>query len=220
MIVQLVEEALTDLGLHMDRQKLMLTLQNIGGETLTQEQFRMVIASQHIMDENTAKNLMNKASESRKLEQRARAKLLHIKGNEQRIRVIEVELHYSSLNAGDVFMLDGWNALWLWKGRESSSVEVDAARGLMQNTVAERKRVLTMPALTEEEQQGEESEEFWDLIGGEGPVASADQAGDDDMIERLPDPFPPIPERSKVKPRAAIVGAGVAGNWNRFSGMY
>ena len=82
--------------------KLMLTLQNIGGETLTQEQFRMVIGSQHIMDENTAKNLMNKASESRKLEQRARAKLLHIKGNEQRIRVIEVELHYSSLNAGDV----------------------------------------------------------------------------------------------------------------------
>ena len=111
-------------------------------------------------------------------------------------------------------MLDGWNALWLWKGRESSPVEVDAARALMQNTVAERKRVLTMPALTEEEQQGEESEEFWDLIGGEGPVASADQAGDDDMIERLPDPFPPIPERSKVKPRAAIVGAGVAGNWN------
>ena len=85
MIVQLVEGALTDLGLHMDRQKLMLTLQNIGGETLTQEQFRMVIGSQHIMDENTAKNLMNKASESRKLEQRARAKLLHIKGNEQRV---------------------------------------------------------------------------------------------------------------------------------------
>ena len=34
------------------------------------------------------------------------------------------------------------------------------------------------------------------------------QAGDDDMVEGLPDPYPPIPERSKLKPRAAIIGAG------------
>ena len=33
----------------------------------------------------------------------------------------------------------------------------------------------------------------------------------DDMVEALPDPHPPIPERSQQRPRAAIVGAGVAG---------
>lgn len=44
-----------------------------------------------------------------------------------------------------------------------------------------------------------------------GPVAAADAGGDDDIVEALPEPVAPIPERSKQIPRAAVVGAGVAG---------
>ena len=48
------------------------------------------------------------------------------------VRVMEVPLHFSSLNAGDVFVLDGWNTLWLWSGQEASEPEVLAARGIVQ----------------------------------------------------------------------------------------
>lgn len=45
------------------------------------------------------------------------------------------------------------------------------------DSVAARKRLLTMPLLTEEMKQGEETEDFWELLGGQGPIANADQAG-------------------------------------------
>ena len=50
----------------------------------------------------------------------------------EQVRVMEVPLHFSSLNAGDVFVLDGWNTLWLWSGQEASEPEVLAARGIVQ----------------------------------------------------------------------------------------
>lgn len=123
-----MEFALEALGLHMEPQRLSMLIANIGGEGITFENFRMLINNQHTVDTNTFKTLTNKAQEQRKLEQRARSKLFHIKGNERRIRVLKVEMHYSSLNAGDVFLLDAWNALFLWFGKDSSEPEHDAGR--------------------------------------------------------------------------------------------
>jgi len=68
-----------------------------------------------------------------------------------------------------------------------------------------------MPTTMVEMLQGQETDDFWELLGGCGPVGCADQGGEDDMVEGLPDAYPPIPERSKQVPRAAIIGAGVAG---------
>lgn len=42
------------------------------------------------------------------------------------VRALETELHYSSLNAGDVFLLDAWNAFFLWIGQHANPPEVQA----------------------------------------------------------------------------------------------
>jgi len=205
-----IESALQELGLHIEANRLKLVCSNYEESGMVPHEFHMLVENQHITDTGTAKAMSDKAELARKIEQKARVRLLRIKGTEKRIRVVEVERHYSSLNAGDMFLLDGWNTLWLWSGKDSSEPEREAARNHMNELVDSRRRQLTMPSVTEELNQGQESEEFWDLIGGQGPIAQ-DMGDDGDIAQGLPDPFPPIPERSKAKCRVAIIGAGVAG---------
>ena len=73
------------LGLHMDANKLTMLIADLAGEGVTRQDYKMLIASQHMMDQDTAKSAMSKAQQQRRLEQIARAKLFHIKGNEIKV---------------------------------------------------------------------------------------------------------------------------------------
>lgn len=161
-----VELGLEYLQLNIDPDRLAMLVSNIG-ETLTLQDFQMLVENQHVVDTKTHTQLMDQANRRRRLEQRAKAKLLHIKGNERKVRVVETELHYTSLNAGDVFLLDAWNGFFLWIGKEASEPEADAGRNQMNSIAVARKRHLTVPPQFEEMVQGEESEVFWELLGGQ-----------------------------------------------------
>lgn len=49
-------------------------------------------------------------------------RLLHVKGR-RNIRVQQTKLAWSSMNSGDVFILDAGMKIWLWLGSKSGRVE-------------------------------------------------------------------------------------------------
>lgn len=108
-----------------------------------------------------------------------KARLLHVKGKKN-CRVTQVELSYKSLNSGDVFILDNGLTVVQWNGQKSSVAERRKAAEMCQAIRDERGG--TTRVLVNEE--GNEDKEFWDPLGGKGgPIASAEEGGDDDKAK-------------------------------------
>lgn len=108
-----------------------------------------------------------------------RPRLLKVKGRKFP-RVSEVPLERTSLNSGDVFILDAGNTLFQWSGKESSAQE--RGRGSQLTRCISSERNSRAKVIVEEE--GKESDAFWAAIpGGKGPVAAAFLGGVDDAPE-------------------------------------
>lgn len=94
-------------------------------------------------------------------------RLLHLKGARS-VRVMEVPLKSSSLNAGDVFVLDLGKKLMQWNGSEANKKEkakaLDVCLGIKDD---ERGGKASIDAFN----QGAEPDDFWKALGGKGPVA-------------------------------------------------
>ena len=106
------------------------------------------------------------------------ARLLHIKGFKENIVVREVPLNATSLNSGDIFILDAGLKLFSFVGSQASVAEKLKATGLAQAISDERGGQPEVSTFD----QGQEPKEFWDLLGGKGPIADAAAAGDDKAV--------------------------------------
>jgi gelsolin len=104
-----------------------------------------------------------------------RARLLHIKGK-RKVRVTEVELSHKSLNSGDVFILDAGLKILQWNGSKAGPQEKMKGAQLSRALADERKG---LPKISVLEETGKDLAEFWTVIGGQGPVKSAEEGGDD-----------------------------------------
>jgi len=109
-------------------------------------------------------------------------RLLHMKGV-KKIRVTEVDLHYTSLNEGDAFLLDAGLHLYQWAGKSSGPGERTKARELATAIKSERKGLPQVHVLSQGE-KGEDVDAFWKALGGEGPVKTAAEGGDDKDAEK------------------------------------
>jgi len=105
-------------------------------------------------------------------------RLLHLKGK-KKIRVTQVEKNRSSLNSGDVFILDGGLKIWQWNGRKSGPQEKQKGAQLCRAIADERKGKPKVQVLEE----SDKDTEFWAQLGGEGGVKSAEEGGDDNEAE-------------------------------------
>jgi len=105
-------------------------------------------------------------------------RLLHIKGK-KKVRVTEVPLASSSMNSGDVFILDGGLKIWQFNGRKCGPQEKQKGAQLARAIVDERKGKPKVDVLEE----GDKDVEFWKLLGGQGPIKSAEEGGDDNEAE-------------------------------------
>jgi len=106
------------------------------------------------------------------------SRLMWLKGKKN-IRVREVEKKVSSLNDGDVFILDAGLKLFQWNGKHAGIFEKNRAAQLIQTMDHERDgrpQVIVMD-------QGQEEQEFWDDLGGKGDVADGSNLPDDDDWE-------------------------------------
>jgi len=94
-------------------------------------------------------------------------RLLHLKGKRE-VRVSVVPLSASSLNAGDVFVLDMGLKLIQWNGSEANRREKAKALDVCDDIKGdERGGKATILAC----EQGQEPDEFWEALGGRGSVA-------------------------------------------------
>jgi hypothetical protein len=93
----------------------------------------------------------------------------------KRVRVAQVSLTSDSLNSGDVFIVDGGLTIYQWNGKSSSLQERQKGGEVTRALRDERKGQPKVIVIDE----GKEEAGFWDLIGGPGPIASAEEGGDD-----------------------------------------
>ena len=96
-------------------------------------------------------------------------RLLHLKGARM-VRVTTVPMSASSLNAGDVFILDLGLEIYQWNGAASNKKErakgLDVAISIKDDERGGKARIFPVA-------QGDEPAEFWAALGGRGPVAPA-----------------------------------------------
>jgi len=117
-------------------------------------------------------------------------RLLHIKGS-RNVRVNQVPMSVSSLNEGDVFILDLGRKIYQWNGKFASRREklkgMEIARRIKDDeraTVAEF--ILLDP--TEGSTEIPDETEFWDKLGGtRDQVSSADEVASDQSVDQAVD---------------------------------
>jgi gelsolin len=107
-------------------------------------------------------------------------RLLHLKGK-KKVRVTEVPLSHTSLNSGDVFILDAGLNIYQWNGSKSGPQEKMKGAQLSRAIDDERKG---LPQVHVFEENGKDLAAFWKALGGQGPVKSAAEGGDDNESEK------------------------------------
>ncbi|KAK3760676.1 hypothetical protein RRG08_010649 [Elysia crispata] len=108
-------------------------------------------------------------------------RLMHVKGK-RNIRVKQVKCHSDSLNQGDVFILDCGLVIFVWNGPASSKMErVKAAEVARRIKDEERGGKAAVKII---ENTWESDPAFYKALGSEGPIKTADEAGDDHEYER------------------------------------
>jgi len=110
-------------------------------------------------------------------------RLLHLKGKKN-VRILQVPLARSSLNSGDVFVLDNGLKIYQWNGSKSGGAEKARASQLARALDDERGG---KPTVTVYSEGDKDAKEFWALLeGGEGTVAAAEE-GSDEKWEQVKD---------------------------------
>jgi gelsolin len=106
-----------------------------------------------------------------------RPRLLHVKGQLKCVRVSEVPLSASSLNSGDIFILDKGLDLYQMNGKKSSAGERMKAGQLARAIDDERKGQVRVHVAEQGDGDADFWPTFWATLGGEGPIS--DESGSD-----------------------------------------
>jgi len=89
-------------------------------------------------------------------------------------------MHRSSLNSGDCFILDNGLKIFQWNGKKAGPSEKQKG-AQMSRAIADERRGRAKIFVLEE---NDKEPEFWQLLGGEGPIKSAEEGGDDNEAEK------------------------------------
>jgi gelsolin len=104
-------------------------------------------------------------------------RLLHLKGTANSVRVQQAPMVRASLNSGDVFVLDAGLRIWQLNGGGSSGHERIKAAQLCRALNDERSG--RPEVIVIDESAASDAADFWALLGGAGPIATAAEGGDD-----------------------------------------
>jgi gelsolin len=105
-----------------------------------------------------------------------RKRLLHVKGTAKNVVVREVPAHASSLNKGDVFILDLGLKLIQFVGPKAGIAEKGKASQLARALDDERGSKVEIHVIGLDDKD-DHAKTFWDFLGGKAEIA--DHAGDD-----------------------------------------
>lgn len=104
--------------------------------------------------------------------------LYHLKGR-RNVRVLQVEVSRESLNDGDVFILDTLNTIYQWNGASANKYEKFKALEHVTKLNNEQHGAKAATVFLNSGSDDADAEEFWQLLGGKGPIKSAEEGGDD-----------------------------------------
>lgn len=121
---------------------------------------------------------LKKASTTKRVEPPSR--LICLKGK-RRVRVHLVEVKASSLNHGDVFILDKKTHLYIWNGQKANRMEKAKGAEISLRFKNQERKGATIVRLD----PGDTDEEFWKELGGsENDVRTPEEGGNDIDYER------------------------------------
>jgi len=103
-------------------------------------------------------------------------RLLHCKGKFKKIQVKQVPLDISSLNSGDVFVLDMGTSLYQFNGSTSGLFEKHKG-GEVVSRIREQRGGADV-WVVDEAAPAPEDEPFWAILGGRQPIAAGDSISD------------------------------------------
>lgn len=111
-------------------------------------------------------------------------RLLHLKGK-KKVRTTQVERKVSSLNSGDVFILDLGLKVYKWEGKSAGMFEKNKGREVVDAVKTERRGKVTAFNIREGDKDAD-SQEFFKHLGGsvDSPIKSANEGGDDTEAEK------------------------------------
>jgi len=152
--------------------------------------------------------------------------LLQLKGTRDNMRMREVPLSRSSMNSGDVFILDADSAIYLWTGATANAHERAKAADVAKGMAADRGGGVRVVAVAGDDEP-DEAHPFWKLMPGERrfmgikyadvKVRGMDAGGADDKVK----PYQPLLLRLKVgsdgKIRYSCVARGAKPPANRLA---
>jgi len=111
-----------------------------------------------------------------------RKRLLHIKGTVKNVVVREVPAHTSSLNKGDVFILDLGLKVIQFVGPRAGVAEKNKGTQLARALDDERGSKVKIEVISLEDKD-DAANEFWAFLGGKADIA--DNAGDDANVSKI-----------------------------------
>mmetsp|Transcript_47010 Transcript_47010/g.142354 ORF Transcript_47010/g.142354 Transcript_47010/m.142354 type:complete len:374 (-) Transcript_47010:170-1291(-) len=103
-------------------------------------------------------------------------RLLQIRKKGQVVRSFQVPLSCSSLNEGDVFLLDNGTKIFTWFGKDCSPFEKSHTAKLAHNISGNRFGHCKVEIDVEDD-----NDEFWSLLGGKSKIKPAEAFQDKDM---------------------------------------
>jgi gelsolin len=111
-------------------------------------------------------------------------RLLHVKGRKS-VVVREVDMRRDSLNAGDVFILDAGLKIFQFIGSKAGPMEKQKGAELARAIDDERGGKPVVVVINEGDHDPDASE-FWQKVGGPGPIKTAEEGGSDDAKTTAP----------------------------------
>jgi len=111
------------------------------------------------------------------------ARLLQCKGKRD-VRVMQVEMKSSSMNEGDVFILDAGLKLYQWNGKNANKYEKFKALEVINNVNASERGGKAELVFLDSGKNDADEKNFWDHVGPKSAVQEDD--GKEDVIKATP----------------------------------
>eukprot|EP01134_Creolimax_fragrantissima_P001028 CFRG1028T1 len=108
-----------------------------------------------------------------------RPRLLHVKGQRKLVKCFPVPCKRESLNKGDCFILDLGLKIFLWMGSGCGVFEKTKAAEICQFLRDQRHGKTEYQVLDGTER----CDSFWDALGGQGEIKSAEEGGSDSCVD-------------------------------------
>ncbi len=94
-------------------------------------------------------------------------------------------MSYTSMNQGDAFVLDCDRIIYVWNGAKANQMEKAKAAGIAEIIKSHERGGNAEVVKLDKNSTEAEMEQFWQALGGKGPIKPESEGGDDTEAEKI-----------------------------------